>query len=102
MQYVWKDIVKVNGWISAEAYPISGKMTTDEHYEIDDFLSAVAKKYDVSPDDVQTYMMDNIEFDPSTVPFGAEACGCYVDGIAEWLIPCYATIHKELKVEKCQ
>lgn len=27
MQYVWKDIVKVNGWISAEAYPISGKMT---------------------------------------------------------------------------
>ena len=30
MQYVWKDIVKVNGWISAEAYPISGKMTTDE------------------------------------------------------------------------
>ena len=81
MQYVWKDIVKVNGWISAEAYPISGKMTTDEHYEIDDFLSAVAKKYDVSPDDVQTYMMDNIEFDPSTVPFGAEACGCYVDGM---------------------
>ena len=39
------------------------------------------KKYDVSPDDVQTYMMDNIEFDPSTVPFGAEACGCYVDGM---------------------
>lgn len=47
-------------------------------------------------------MMDNIEFDPATVPFGAEACGCYVDGIEEWLIPCFATIHKDIKVEKCQ
>lgn len=102
MQFIWKDIVNVNGMISAEAYPISGKMTDDDHYEIDDFLTSVAKKYDVAVDDVKTYMMDNIEFDPKTLPlpFGAEDCGCYVNGIAEWLVPCFAVTHIG-KMETC-
>lgn len=41
-EYMWHDIVSVNGKISAEKFPISGKMD-DDCYQIDDFLEAVAK-----------------------------------------------------------
>lgn len=86
-KYTWKDIVNVNGKIYAEEFPISGETDMDgEFYRIGDFLSSVANKHGVATDDVKTYMMDNIEFDPSTVPYGAEECGCYIDGTAEWLL----------------
>ncbi|MBS5143819.1 MAG: hypothetical protein KHZ91_13295 [Firmicutes bacterium] len=77
--YVWCDIVSVNGKIVAEEFPISGEMDA-EFYQIDDFLEAVAKKYGVEPDEVKTYMMDGIDFDPKELPFGAESCGCYKNG----------------------
>ena len=84
-EYVWKDIVRIKGKDTAEVFPISGIMDDDTHYQIDDFLEAVADKYDVDTDDIETYMMDAIAFDPATVAFGAEDCGCYIDGVAEWL-----------------
>lgn len=55
------------------------------YYQLDDFYEAVAKKYSVDVDDIKTYMMDDIEFDPRMLPWGAEDCGCYIDGVAEWL-----------------
>lgn len=84
--YVWKDIVKVNGEILAEEFEISGEMDDDDHYIIDDFLETVAKKHGVDVDDIETYMMDGIEFDPSVLPWGAEDCGCYINGVVEWLL----------------
>ena len=83
--YTWKDIVKIHDEIYAEEFHISGKMD-GENYDIGDFLSSVADKYDVDVDDVKTYMMDNIEFDPKGLPYGAEECGCYINGVAEWIV----------------
>lgn len=83
-EYTWCDIVSVNGQIVAEEFPISGEMD-DEFYQIDDFLEAVAKKYGVGPDEVKTYMMDGIDFDPKELHFGAEACGCYKNGELQFL-----------------
>lgn len=85
-KYVWKDIVKVNGEILAEEFEISGEMDGTDTYIIDDFLKTVAKKHSVDVDDVETYMMDGIVFDPNVLPWGAEDCGCYIDGVAEWLM----------------
>jgi len=85
-EYAWKDVVRVNGKDTAEVFPISGEMDDVDIYKIDDFLEAVAAKYGVDKDDIKTYMMDDIEFDPETVEFGAEDCGCYIDGVAEWHI----------------
>ena len=84
--YTWKDIVLVNGKTYAEEFKISGKTDDGNFYQIDDFIDAVAKKYNVNSDDVKTYVMDNIEFDPKELEFGAESCGCYINGVAEWLI----------------
>lgn len=83
--YTWKDIVRVNGKCYAEEFEISGLMDGDDAYQIDDFLEAVADKYGVDVDDIETYMMDDIHFDPSELPWGAAECGCYIDGEAEWL-----------------
>lgn len=89
--YTWKDVVKIGNEIHAEEFEISGEMDDDTHYDISNFLHAVAEKYNVDVDDVKTYIMDNIEFDPDDLPFnelpiGAEDCGCYINGVAEWLI----------------
>lgn len=85
-KYTWKDVVKVNGKITAEEFEISGVMDDDDVCQIDDFLKAVAQKYGVDIDDVETYMMDDIDFNPSELPYGAEECGCYINGVAEWLL----------------
>lgn len=85
-KYTWKDVVKVNGKISTEEFEISGVMDNEDVYQIDDFLEAVAQKYGVDVDDVETYMIDDIEFNPEELPYGAEACGCYINGVAEWLL----------------
>lgn len=85
-KYTWKDVVKVNGKITTEEFEISGEMDDEDTYQIDDFLVAVAQKYGVDVDDVETYMMDNIKFDPEELSYGAEECGCYINGVAEWLL----------------
>ena len=90
-KYTWKDIVKINGITYAEEFEITGAVDFLYEvgvyvYQIDEFLESVAEKYGVDVDEVETYMMDGIEFDPSTMPFGAEDCGCYIDGVAEWLL----------------
>jgi hypothetical protein len=85
-KYTWKDIVKVNGIISAEEFEISGEMDDEDIYQIDDFFESVAKKYGVDGGEIETYMMDDIEFNPEDLPFGAEDCGCYINGKAEWLL----------------
>lgn len=85
--YEWYDIVKINGSCYAEHFEISGKTDGDEEgsvYQIDDFLEQVARKHNVDVDDIQTYMMDNIMFDPAMLSFGAESCGCWIDGVPEW------------------
>lgn len=87
--YTWKDIVKINDKIYTEESPISGKKDYNNEqtiYEIDNFLEAVAKKHGVDVDDVKTYMMDNIEFDARELPYGAESCGCYINGVPEWVL----------------
>ena len=87
--HIWKDIVKVNGKIYAEEHPISGQKDgngDEEYYQLDDFIAAVSQKHGVNADEIQTYMMDNIEFDPVNLPYGAEDCGCYINGVAEWTI----------------
>ena len=83
-EFVWCDIVSIHGKVFAERFPISGEMD-DEHYQIDAFLDAVSKKYGIEPENVKTYMMDNIHFAPKELPFGAEACGCYKNGELQYL-----------------
>ena len=46
----------------------------------------MAKKHGVDVDDVKTYMMDDIEFDARELPYGAESCGCYINGVPEWVL----------------
>ena len=83
--FTWKDIVKIKGKVYAEEFKISGKMDGDA-YQIDDFIIAVAEKHGVEYDAIETYLMDDIEFNPKDLPFGAEDCGCYINGQPEWLI----------------
>ena len=85
-EYTWKDIVKINGKCYAEEFEISGEMDGEDAYCIDDFLEAVARKYNVDVGDIETYMMDDIHFNPKDFPYGAESCGCYIDGIPEWVL----------------
>lgn len=84
-EYVWKDIVEINGSIYAEEFPFSGEMI-DGHYNINEYLFAVARKYGVRMRDVRTYMLDGISFNPMKLGYGADECGCYIDGVAEWEI----------------
>ena len=84
--HTWKDIVCINGEIFAEEFSISGKMDNDDTYQVDDFIESVAKKHGVSADEMETYMLDGIDFNSQELPFGAEECGCYINGIAEWLM----------------
>ncbi len=93
----WKDIVKIGDNIYAEEFPISGQMDAPDVYQIDDFFEAVAKKYNVDIDDIQTYMMNDIDFDVSKLPWGAESCGCYIDGIDE-----VAYLDNYCSDEKCE
>ena len=86
MKYTWKDIVSVKGQIFAEEFPISGLKDGEHIYDIDDFYNAVAIKHNAKIDDIKTYMMDNIDFNPNELPFGGEACGCYINGIPEWML----------------
>lgn len=88
IQYTWKDIVDIKGVVTAEEFPISGEIEELEGtvYKIDEFYDAVAEKYDVNKDDILTYMVDGIDFDPAGLPWGAEDCGCYIDGVPEWAI----------------
>jgi len=82
--FEWADIIKLpDGQIVAERHPISGIMDADGIYQIDDFYCAVAAKYGIDSDDIKTYMMDNIDFNPKETSWGAAECGCYVDGIPE-------------------
>lgn len=71
----WRDIVLINGQCYAECFPISGEMDDDCHYWLDDFYTAVAQKHGVEVDDIQTYVIDKIKFDPAQMPWGAEKCG---------------------------
>lgn len=82
-EFVWQDIVEINGKIYTEQFPISGLMDDEDTYQIDDFLKAVAEKHKVEIGDVKTYMMDNIDFNVENLPYGAESCGCYIDGEPE-------------------
>ena len=83
--FTWKDIVQIDGKLYEEEFQISGLMDDENTYQIDEFLEAVAKKYDVSPENIKTYVMDNIQ--PSPMEFIlAEDCGCYIDGTPEWYI----------------
>ena len=85
-KYTWKDIVKIGNNIFAEEHEISGEMVDSATYYVDDFMYAVAAKYGITTDDIQTYMLDRIEFNPAGLPWGTEECGCYINGVAEWLI----------------
>lgn len=84
-RYTWKDVVSINGKLSVEEFPISGEMD-GEYYRIEDFLESVAEKYSVDIDDINTYTMDDIDFNPKELKIGAEDCGCYINGVAEWKI----------------
>ena len=89
-KYTWKDIVRIDGVLYCEEFPISGDMDDPNTYCICDFMKAVAEKHNCDTDDIETYMlgMDDISGDivGSGLYFGAEECGCYIDGVAEWLI----------------
>ena len=85
-KYTWKDIVKINKNLFAEEFEISGEMADSATYCIDDFMYAVAAKYEVPVNSIQTYMLDNLEFNPAGLLWGPEQCGCYINGVAEWLI----------------
>ena len=88
-KFTWKDIVLINSNTYAEEFPISGRIDVidgEDIYQIDDFIDAVAKKHGVNSEDVETYMMDGINFNPEGLPFGIEECGCYINGVPEWSI----------------
>lgn len=83
--YEWWDVVEINGKHYCEVFEISGEMDSDDVFQIDAFLQSVAWKYGVDVDDVKTYTMDDVQFNPEGMKFGAECCGCWIDGVPEWL-----------------
>lgn len=89
-KYTWKDIVRIDDKLYCEEFPISGEMDDPNTYRIDDFMKAVAEKHNCDTDDIETYMLGMTdvsgEITGTGLEFGAEACGCYIDGVAEWLI----------------
>lgn len=85
--YEWRDVVEIAGKHYCECFEISGETDGDNVFRIDEFLEQVARKHNVDVGAITTYMMDDIVFDPAELDFGAEACGCYIDGQPEWLIP---------------
>lgn len=91
IKYTWRDLVCINGEVFAEEHPISGKTDGEgesKYWDIDDFLDAVAAEHSCNTDDITTYMMDGENFAPSVdmskLKFGAESCGAYINGRAEW------------------
>lgn len=91
-KYTWKDLVCIDGKVYAEEHPISGEREgeDDEYWDIDEFLEAVSSKYHCPIENIKTYMMDGPYFagtiDMSQLAFGAESCGAYINGVAEWAI----------------
>lgn len=85
-KFTWRDVVEINGKCYAEEFSISGIMENPDTYILDDFYTSVAEKHnvDLTKEEIKTYMMDNICFDPTELEFGAEDCGCYIDGQPEW------------------
>lgn len=86
--YTWKDLICVNGQVYAEEFPVDCP-NENEPANCDNFLEHVRKKYNT--DEFKTYTFDGEEFAPSDydkskLPYGAEACGLYINGVAEWLI----------------
>jgi len=82
----WKDVVLVNGEYHEEEFPISGEMDGPFIYQIDDFISSVAKKYGVEFDEVQTMNMDALyrrEDFPKECERNIWKYGAYVDGKLE-------------------
>lgn len=85
MKYTWKDIVVIGDIVSPEEHEISGELD-DNHYILDDFFKAVAEKFDVDENEIETLLMDDVNIDVSKLPYGHEECGCYINGVAEWLL----------------
>ena len=90
-KYVWKDIVGTEKSEKryALSFPISGKIDVvdcTEYYQLDDFYKEAAKQLGVDSSEILTYTMDGIDFDPRTLPWGIQSCGCYIDGVPEWCI----------------
>ena len=89
-KYTWKDIVRIDDKLYCEEFPISGEMDGPDIYCIGDFMKAVAEKHNCDTDDIETYMLGMTDISGeiigSGLEFGAESCGCYIDGVAEWMI----------------
>mgnify|MGYP003495951213 FL=1 len=98
--YTWRDVVSINDQIFCVEEKISGEFDAYSGYDIDKFLETVAKNHNVDVDDVKTYMMDQIEFDPTNLPYGAEECGCYINGVAEWTIEPTDRVHHKVADHK--
>lgn len=91
LKYTWKDLVYIQGQgVFSEEHSISGEHD-DFSYEIDDFIEASALLHRCSEKDIKLWSIDGDDFAPSNVdtsmlPYGAESCGLYVNGIPEWHI----------------
>lgn len=92
----WKDLVCINGMVYSEEFPISHNVdiVDDEAvFDLDEFLAAVAEKYNCDVDDIVTYSMEGDFFDQEAdlpedfyqsdkIAFGAEECGAYINGVS--------------------
>lgn len=85
-RYTWKDIVIIGDIVSPEEHEIEGIRDDDNNYILDDFYTAVADKFGVDEDEIETLMIDDVNIDIKDLPYGLEACGCYINGVAEWTL----------------
>lgn len=91
LKYTWKDLVYIQGQgVFSEEHSISGEHD-DFSYEIDDFIEASALLHRCPEEDIRLWSMDGdnfapIDIDTSSLSYGAESCGLYVNGIPEWHI----------------
>ena len=51
-------------------------MDGSTHYQIDEYLSAVAKKHSVDVDEIKTHMMDGVEFNSDELGVDPMNLGC--------------------------
>lgn len=77
--FTWKDLVEVRGEIHEEEFKISGLNSYYEDYWVDEFIDAVARKYNAYPGFIKTETRDGLD----RIDAEAFELGCFINGIPE-------------------
>lgn len=82
----WRDIVKINGNIFGFEAEIDPTPDKNGLYDCDKFFEKLAETHDVSVDDIETLLFDDIDIskeDIERIKYGIEDCGVVIDNVVQ-------------------